>query len=66
MRSKHTETQQCNLAYSEVLPVIMTVIVVYTTNTEGNVNLQKQLIDKKLICARENINIVMMKKVNGL
>lgn len=43
----------------------MTVIVVYTTNTEGKVNLQKQLIDKKLICAGENINIVMMKKVNG-
>ena len=62
MKQTYRQAQQCNLAYSKVLPVIMTVIVVYTTNTEGKVNLQKQLIDKSL---GENINIVMMKKVNG-
>ena len=34
----------CNRHTAEVSPVIITVIVVYTTNTEGKVNLQKWLI----------------------
>ena len=47
-------SQSYNLAYSKVLPVTKTVIVVYTTNTDGKVNLLE--ISNASVCELNTIN----------